>query len=126
MLGVIQASQYENTFSEIYSYQKKMGLSIVLEEYKATLKMDEEKLRNVTKQIGMLTNEINQKLSRKSLSINQYVDCMGKVLEGDNSVKQTQGIIGLINLVKSQRTYINQYNTDLLAHQYLLEIINEI
>ncbi|CAH8592895.1 unnamed protein product [Schistosoma curassoni] len=181
LLGVIQASQYENTISDIYNQQRKTGLLLVLETYKGTLKMDEENLRNTKKQIGMLTNEINKKLSMKSLSINQYVDCEEKVLEVDNGIKQMQdfihtmdnierryhvvnskapewkkcyrkqlriyrrklpevkkrrcnsylksgrkGIIDLISLMKSQRTYINQYNTDLLAHQFLLEIINEI
>ncbi|CAH8607758.1 unnamed protein product [Schistosoma haematobium] len=181
LLGVIQASQYENTFSEIYNHQRKIGLLLVLETYKGTLKIDEENLRNTTKQIGMLTYEINEKLSTKSLSINQYVDCMNKVLEVDNSIQQMQdfihtmdnierryhvvyskasewkmcyrkqlriyrsklpevkkrrcnsyqkssrkAVIDLISLMKSQRTYINQYNTDLLAHQFLLEIIKEI
>ncbi|KAH9580820.1 hypothetical protein MS3_00009335 [Schistosoma haematobium] len=181
LLGVIQPSQYENTFSDIYNHQRKIGLLLVLETYKGTLKIDEENLRNTTKQIGMLTYGINEKLSVKSLSINQYVDCMEKVLEVDNGIKQMQDfihtmdnierryhvvyskapewkkcyrkqsriyrnklpevkktkcnsylkssrkdIIDLISLMKSQRTYINQYNTDLLAHQFLLEIIKEI
>ncbi|CAH8589245.1 unnamed protein product [Schistosoma bovis] len=55
--------------------------------------MDEENLRNTKKQIGMLTNEISEKLSVKSLSINQYVDCMEKVLEVDNGIKQMQGML---------------------------------
>ncbi|CAH8601055.1 unnamed protein product [Schistosoma haematobium] len=160
LLGVIQPSQYENTFSDIYNHQRKIGLLLVLETYK---------------------DGINEKLSVKSLSINQYVDCMEKVLEVDNGIKQMQDfihtmdnietryhvvyskapewkkcyrkqsriyrnklpevkktkcnsylkssrkdIIDLISLMKSQRTYINQYNTDLLAHQFLLEIIKEI
>ncbi|CAH8575713.1 unnamed protein product [Schistosoma intercalatum] len=55
--------------------------------------MDEENLRNTKKQIGMLTNEVNEKLSVKSLSINQYVDCEEKVLEVDNGIKQMQGML---------------------------------
>ncbi|CAI2731137.1 unnamed protein product [Schistosoma spindalis] len=37
-----------------------------------------------------------------------------------------QGVINLISLMKSQRSNINKYNSNLLAHQFLLEIINEI
>ncbi|CAH8601091.1 unnamed protein product [Schistosoma haematobium] len=136
LLGVIQPSQYENTFSDIYNHQRKIGLLLVLETYKGTLKIDEENLRNTTKQIGMLTYGINEKLSVKSLSINQYVDCMEKVLEVDNGIKQMQDFIHTMDNIETRyhklpevkKTKCNSYlkSSRKVAHQFLLEIIKEI
>ncbi|CAH8601106.1 unnamed protein product [Schistosoma haematobium] len=146
LLGVIQPSQYENTFSDIYNHQRKIGLLLVLETYKGTLKIDEENLRNTTKQIGMLTYFIHtmdnietryhvvyskapewKKCYRKQSRIYRNKLPEVKKTKCNSYLKSSRkDIIDLISLMKSQRTYINQYNTDLLAHQFLLEIIKEI
>uniref|UniRef100_A0A5K4FA69 Uncharacterized protein n=1 Tax=Schistosoma mansoni TaxID=6183 RepID=A0A5K4FA69_SCHMA len=168
LLGLIQATQYENSFSDLLAYQKKLELLEELDKYKQTLKTDEQNLRATVERIKVLIDGINEKLSVKSKSINQYVKCTEKRLKYENRAKQMhdvyhsktssskrcyrnqsaiyrkespkgqqkncnsytglnqRGFIDLQILMKLRRSHIDEYNKNLLAHNFMLGIINEL
>ncbi|CAH8616765.1 unnamed protein product [Schistosoma rodhaini] len=117
LLGLIQATQYEDSFSDLLAYQKKLELLEELDIYKQTLKTDEQNLRATIERIRVLKNEINEKLSVKSKSINQYVECTEKRLKYENRAKQIHELILTMDYIE-RRYHVYHSKTSSLKRCY--------